>query len=50
MSQFSENLKQLVRQRAGDRCEYCLSRQEYIMGRLPKNTRDDESHVVLTRG
>lgn len=34
MSFISETLRQKVRQRAGNRCEYCLSYQDYIMGRL----------------
>ncbi|MFB2881245.1 HNH endonuclease [Floridanema aerugineum] len=34
MSSRSETLRQKVRQRAGNRCEYCLSHQDYIMGRL----------------
>jgi hypothetical protein len=32
MSSLSETLRQLVRSRAGNRCEYCLSHQDYIMG------------------
>jgi HNH endonuclease len=31
---LSEALRQQVRDRAGNRCEYCLSHQDYIMGRL----------------
>jgi len=31
MSFISETLRQKVRQRAGNRCEYCLSYQDYIM-------------------
>jgi hypothetical protein len=31
---LSEALRQQVRDRAGHRCEYCLSHQDYIMGRL----------------
>ena len=31
---LSETLRQQVRDRAGNRCEYCLSHQDYIMGRL----------------
>lgn len=27
-------LRQFVRERAGDRCEYCLSHQAYVMGTL----------------
>ena len=34
MSAIPSEVRQRVRERAGDRCEYCLSRQEYIMGRL----------------
>jgi len=31
---LSVALRQLVRDRAGDRCEYCLSAQAFVMGRL----------------
>ena len=31
---LSNSLRQQVRERAGHRCEYCLSHQDYIMGRL----------------
>ena len=34
MSFLTETSRQKVRQRAGNRCEYCLSHQDYIMGRL----------------
>jgi hypothetical protein len=34
MSILSEIIKERVRQRAKNRCEYCLSRQEYVLGRL----------------
>ncbi len=34
MSSLSETIRQRVRQRAENRCEYCLSHQDYIMGRL----------------
>jgi HNH endonuclease len=34
MSSPSEIIRQKVRQRAENRCEYCLSHQDYIMGRL----------------
>jgi hypothetical protein len=34
MSYVSEITRQRVRKRAGNRCEYCLSHQDYIMGRL----------------
>jgi HNH endonuclease len=30
----SETTRQQVRERAGNRCEYCLSHQYYTMGRL----------------
>jgi hypothetical protein len=32
MGSISESLRQRVRLRAGNRCEYCLSFQEYVMG------------------
>ncbi|MGB8698432.1 MAG: HNH endonuclease [Thermosynechococcaceae cyanobacterium] len=31
---ISEQLRQKVRQNAKNRCEYCLSHQDYVMGRL----------------
>jgi hypothetical protein len=31
---LSETVRQQVRDRAENRCEYCLSHQDYIMGRL----------------
>ncbi len=34
MTNLSEDVRQRVRQRAADRCEYCLSHQRYILGRL----------------
>lgn len=34
MSDISEASRQWVRQRTGNRCEYCLSHQNYVMGRL----------------
>lgn len=34
MSNISENLRQQVRNRADNRCEYCLSHQDYVMGKL----------------
>ena len=34
MSGVTEKARHLVRQRARHRCEYCLSQQEYVMGRL----------------
>ena len=32
MSSLSETIRQQVRERAGNRCEYCLSHQDYVMG------------------
>jgi hypothetical protein len=34
MSEMAESIRQRVRERAGNRCEYCLSHQDYVMGRL----------------
>lgn len=34
MSDISETTRQRVRERADNRCEYCLSHQDYVMGRL----------------
>ena len=34
MSAISEAIRQQVRERADNRCEYCLSHQDYVMGRL----------------
>lgn len=34
MSDISETTRQRVRERANNRCEYCLSHQDYVMGRL----------------
>jgi len=34
MSNISEAVRERVRERAGNRCEYCLSHQNYVMGRL----------------
>jgi hypothetical protein len=34
MSDVSETTRQRVRQRASNRCEYCLSHQDYVMGIL----------------
>lgn len=34
MTNLSESLRQRVRQRAENRCEYCLSHQDYVMGWL----------------
>lgn len=50
-----ETTRQRVRVRANNRCEYCLSRQEYIMGRLQvdhiwplvKGGNDEEANLCL---
>jgi hypothetical protein len=34
MSNLSDAVKQRIRQRAGHRCEYCQSHQDYLMGWL----------------
>lgn len=34
MTNLTEEVRQRVRQRGKNRCEYCLSHQDYIMGRL----------------
>ena len=34
MSKLAESIRQKVRERAGNRCEYCLSHQDYVMGWL----------------
>ena len=34
MTNFSERPKLRIRERAGNRCEYCLSHQDYVMGIL----------------
>jgi 5-methylcytosine-specific restriction endonuclease McrA len=34
MSHVSASVRQRVRDRAGNRCEYCLSHQNYLMGIL----------------
>ena len=34
MTHIPDELRGRVRQRASDRCEYCLSQQAYVMGRL----------------
>lgn len=31
---LSQNLRQIVRERAGNRCEYCQSHQDYTMGQM----------------
>ena len=34
MTYLADAVRQRVRQRAGNRCEYCLSHQEYVLGQL----------------
>ncbi|MGD2179549.1 HNH endonuclease [Lusitaniella coriacea] len=34
MPSISDTVRQQVRQRAENRCEYCLSAQDYVMGKL----------------
>jgi 5-methylcytosine-specific restriction endonuclease McrA len=34
MSEISEATRRYVRERAGNRCEYCLSHQNYVLGQL----------------
>ncbi len=34
MSDISETTRRRLREQAGNRCEYCLSHQDYVMGRL----------------
>lgn len=55
MSNIPEAIRQQVRERAGDRCEYCLSHQAYTMGRLQidhilplaQDGSDDEDNLCL---
>lgn len=52
---LSKRVRELVRHRAGDRCEYCLSHQNYVMGRLQidhwlpvsRGGTDDENNLCL---
>src|SRR5688572_25702721 len=46
MTDISEAVRQRVKQRAGNRCEYCLSHQDYVMGRL----QIDHVHPVAKGG
>jgi hypothetical protein len=56
MSSQKDNLRALIRQRAGNRCEYCLSHQDYIMGwlqvdhiyPLAKGGEDSEENFCLS--
>ena len=34
MKSFSETIRQKIIERANNRCEYCLSSQQYVMGHL----------------
>ena len=51
----TEYVRQLVRERAGNRCEYCLCHQDYVFGRLQidhvypiaKGGLDTESNLCL---
>ncbi len=55
MSDIPESIRKQVRERAGHRCEYCLSHQAYVMGRLQldhiqpmvKGGSDDEANLCL---
>jgi hypothetical protein len=55
MSNISEAIRQQVRERAGDQCEYCLSHQTYTMGWLQidhilpvaQGGSDDEDNLCL---
>lgn len=55
MTNLSDSTRQRVRQRAHHRCEYCLSHQDYVMGRLQidhvipvvKDGPDDEENLCL---
>jgi hypothetical protein len=56
MSNQKDNLRALIKQRAGNRCEYCLSHQDYIMGWLQvdhiypsvKGGEDSEDNLCLS--
>ncbi len=51
----SDKARQRVRQRASNRCEYCLSHQDYVMGTLQvdhwlpvsRGGMDDEGNLCL---
>lgn len=55
MTNLSDSTRQRVRQRARNRCEYCLSHQDYIMGWLQidhgipvvKDGSDDDDNLCL---
>lgn len=52
---INEAMRQRVRERAGNRCEYCRSHQDYVLGRLQidhvrpiaRGGSDDESNLCL---
>ena len=52
---ISDELKRRIREQAGNRCGYCLSAQEYVMGQLEiehimptaRNGSDEESNLWL---
>jgi HNH endonuclease len=46
MSNISDSLRQQIRQRSGNRCEYCWSHQDYVMGILQV----DHAHPVSKGG
>jgi 5-methylcytosine-specific restriction endonuclease McrA len=55
MSEISEATRRRVRERTGHRCQYCLSHQDYVLGRLQidhirpvaKGGSDDEDNLCL---
>lgn len=55
MSKVSDSIRQEVRKRAKNRCEYCLSSQEYVMGILQidhiipvaKGGKNDKTNLCL---
>lgn len=55
MSNISEVIRERIRQRAKNRCEYCLSHQDYVMGWLQidhiipiaKEGKDQEDNLCL---
>ena len=56
MSEIAEATRRRVRERAGNRCEYCLNHQDYVLGRLQidhiqpvaKGGSDDVDNLCLT--
>ena len=55
MSEIAEATRRRVRERAGNRCEYCQSYQDYVLGRLQidhiqpvaKGGSDDDANLCL---